>query len=235
MESIGNLESNQKKEYVQNKIQGNLNWVNTLTKKVDEGITTRENANKMIANVITAMEVKKELAEDKARRDALTGLYNKGAFNSEYQKAIESGTSFALIMIDIDHFGKVNKAFGHDTGDNVLVQTALNFSSNLRQLRERDKNDFIARWGGEEFAIILMDVFREEDLELVSEKLRKAVCERPFSVKVGEEIIDIPITISIGAGIYKNGDKDLFFHKVDKDALLLAKETGRNKTVITSK
>jgi diguanylate cyclase (GGDEF)-like protein len=231
--SISGLEIREKKEYIQNKIQGNLNWVKTLTKKVDEGIITRENADAMIANAMTGREIRKEIAEDKSRRDPLTGLYNKGAFREEFENLISENAQFALLIIDIDNFKKINEELGYLAGDNVLVQTALNLSANLRQLRENDnENDFICKWGGEEFAVLLKNVSKKENLEKIAEKLRVATCERAFSVKIGNIDQDVPVTVSIGGGIYNGEDKNVFFDKVDKIAVKQAKNTGKNKTVI---
>ena len=232
---IREMASEERKEYIDAKVQKNADWITTLTKKVNEGIITGENANKMIARAMTAREIKTELAEDKAKRDPLTELYNKRVFKDEYDKLIKKGSPFALLIIDIDDFKKINenKNLGYLVGDSVLVQTALNLSTNLRQLRGNDKeNDFICRWGGEEFAVLLKDVTEKENLQKISEKLRKVTCERPFSVNTTNGIQDVPITVSIGGGIYRGEDKGVFFDKVDKLGVKEAKNTGKNKVVV---
>lgn len=231
--SVKGMGSEQRKEYIKGKTQGNLDWVTTLTRKVDEGIITREKANLMIARAMTAREIITEFAKDKAKKDPLTDLYNKGAFVEEYERSISRGERFALLIIDIDNFKSINEKMGYLAGDSILFQTALNLSTHLRQLRENEsENDFIARWGGEEFAVLLKNVSRKEDLETAAEKLRKVTCERAFSVVINGAIQDVPITVSIGGKIHNGEGKDAFFESVDKGALKQAKNTGKNRIVI---
>jgi diguanylate cyclase (GGDEF)-like protein len=227
------LEFSEKKEYVQKKIRGNLDWISTLSKKVEEGIISKEQGDMMIARAMAVKDVRKERAEDEAKRDALTGLYNKGTFNKEYEKLVEEKSLFALLILDIDNFKNINDSYGYLAGDDVLSQTALNLTTNLRQLRGDDnENDFIARWGGDEFAILLKDIHEDSELEIVANKLVKIMSERAFLIKITGEAQDVPVGISIGAGVYKGGDKNIFFELVDKQAIKQAKQTGKNKAVI---
>jgi len=102
---------------------------------------------------ITAIQNEKKLLERMAYRDPLTNIYNRQMFNKMLRREKENmkrhHDSLSLIMFDIDHFKKVNDTYGHDIGDKVLVTLTKLITKNLRQ------NDLFARWGGEEFMILL--------------------------------------------------------------------------------
>lgn len=220
---------------IDQKIKANGEWLKTLEEKVDQSIMSKDEKNELIARSMVARELLTERANEKSKKDPMTGLLNKGAYKEEYDKLIDNGSPFGLLIIDIDHFKKVNDTYGHAIGDRVLIQTGQNLTTNLRQIRlEESQNDKVFRYGGEEMAVLLPGIFNEEDLEKVAEKIRTSVSESPYSVGKNGENIHIPITVSIGGGIYRQGDSD-FFEKVDKEGLYKAKETGRNRTVIINK
>jgi len=228
---VKDLKPPERKEYIKIKIQGYSDWITTLRNKVNVGILSDENANIMIARAMTARDIKKELAEDKAKKDQLTGLYNKETFNKEYERLIKNGDKFALLILDLDNFKNINTNLGYSAGDSLIVQTALNISTNLRQLRESEtENDFICRWGGDEFAVLLKNISEKKYLENVAEKLRKITSEGTSSIKTEKGIRNVPVTLSIGGGIYNNEGKETFFNKVN-DGIKQAKTT-KNKVVI---
>jgi diguanylate cyclase (GGDEF)-like protein len=136
----------------------------------------------------------------------------------EIAQAEQIGSSFTLLLLDIDHFKKVNDSFGHSSGDAVLKQTAQLMRENLRT------QDLLGRWGGEEFLILLS----RTDLQgarIFSEKVRLAV-EKNTMICEGH---DINITISIGGALYhpdSNMDRNL--EMADK-ALYRSKDNGRNR------
>jgi len=102
---------------------------------------------------VTPIHKEKELLEKMAYVDHLTQIYNRQMFDQLYQKELENkkryGDNLSLIMLDIDHFKEVNDTYGHDIGDKVLINLTQLISKNLRT------NDIFARWGGEEFLILL--------------------------------------------------------------------------------
>ena len=153
--------------------------------------------------------------------DTLTGVFNRNQLNhvlkDEINRNKQNNNSFGLLILDIDHFKKVNDTLGHDSGDKVLKQTAQLLSKLTYE------NDSLIRWGGEEFIIVVLDV-DERDLIQFCEKVRK---------QVENENYDIPenITISIGATIFQKQDtQDKLISRADK-ALYKAKEKGRNRSV----
>jgi len=208
--------------------EGYHDWLHTLREMVVRGLITEMEMYNRIARAMVASDLLKERASKKARTDPLTGLYNRGAFKEYYDSYVKSGKAFGLLIIDIDHFKGVNDTYGHQVGDAILIQMGMEIRSNTRQLRQgEEQDDIVARYGGEEIAVLLGNMEDETDLEKTAEKIRISVGSHPFSVKGTE----IDVTISIGGGIFRNGDREAFFESVD-GALYEAKGQGRNRTVM---
>jgi len=104
--------------------------------------------------------------QDKLRTDPLTQVANRHFFDFQIAKRLEEAkvfsNSFGILMIDIDHFKKVNDTYGHLVGDEILKIVAQSLSSNV------SKTDLVSRWGGEEF-IVIADVANQEDLFQIAE------------------------------------------------------------------
>ena len=157
--------------------------------------------------------------------DGLTGVFNRRYFEIRVQEEIERAKRYtgamSLIMIDIDHFKRLNDEFGHLMGDDVLRQISTIFSQNLRKV------DVACRYGGEEFAIIVPET-TGEDAYYVAEKLRKAIQGAVFPG------LPRPVTISAGVASYPaNGEGRDELIKAADEALYQAKQSGRN-TVVAS-
>ncbi|GEM_PF-1344518 len=157
-----------------------------------------------------------------ATTDPLTGIANRREFNTQLEKEIERSkryaTSFSLVMYDIDYFKRVNDTFGHDAGDTVLQTLTTLVKSNIRTV------DIVARWGGEEFMILMPQSDGSTAAE-AAEKLRQKIVEHPFE-PVGN------LTVSFGVAPFKPQDNsDTLVKRVD-DALYQAKEHGRNRVEI---
>lgn len=165
----------------------------------------------------------KKLLEELYIRDTLTGLYNRAFFektiSSLNANQRKSDTSFALVIADIDHFKSINDTYGHQAGDEALKSVASTLNLLLRS------DDIIARWGGEEFVIMLKNIPKEDAIK-ITEKLRSAIEKK-------EILKDRPVTCSFGIAIYKQGDniKDVF--KKADEALYEAKKNGRNRVSFT--
>jgi len=178
-------------------------------------------------NIIIFDEITKELEhikvlQDKASRDSLTKLFNRGKFDDvltqEISLANTAQTPLSVIFLDIDHFKAVNDTYGHNIGDSVLVELA-------KVLTETTRNgDFIARWGGEEFIITLQSttILRAS---VIAEKIRENVEQYNFLIGGNQ-------TISLGVSEYIfNESKESLLKRVD-NALYEAKDKGRNRVVI---
>lgn len=154
----------------------------------------------------------------RASHDALTGLWNRQrlefALDDEFDRSERYGGEFSLVMVDIDHFKSVNDTHGHEVGDRVLQELAKRLRASLRRA------DRAARWGGEEFMVLLPHTSTQAAFEL-AERLRAHVAETPFD-PVGR------ITISAGvAGFVAGEERTLLLKRVDR-ALYMAKDAGRN-------
>ena len=176
------------------------------------------------APVLEAKRLMESLRES-TLRDAMTGLYNRH-FIEAYMETLVSAvkrrkTHLGILMLDVDHFKKVNDTYGHDAGDKVLVAVANVLKEALRT------SDLIIRYGGEEFIALLQDTDRAGAM-IVAEKVRRAV--ESFKITLGATVLTK--TVSIGVADFPE-DADEFWEAVkDADiALYAAKERGRNRVV----
>ncbi len=157
-----------------------------------------------------------------ATQDELTGLPNKRKFNEELSKAIIRANRYnqpmSMILTDLDNFKRINDKNGHNEGDIVLMRIAKLLQENVR------KSDFLCRWGGEEFIILLPNTNLDSAL-LLAEKLRLAISSRIFFCDEN----NYTITASFGVTQLDNSKEDSssFFKRVDSK-LYEAKDAGRN-------
>jgi diguanylate cyclase (GGDEF)-like protein/PAS domain S-box-containing protein len=157
-----------------------------------------------------------------AETDRLTQIYNRTKFDEELKKQIAwaslTNHNFALIMLDLDHFKRVNDNFGHDTGDEVLKRTVALLHKRIR------KSDILARWGGEEFMIIAPQI-GAKDLNTMLESLRESIEEIEHE-KVGT------VTASFGATLLNPTDNIQSLLKRADTALYRSKNNGRNRCTV---
>lgn len=170
---------------------------------------------------ITDIKRESQLHEFNASHDSLTGLYNRlyiGRFlDHETLKNRQLNTDLSVILLDIDHFKHVNDTYGHAVGDDVLKGISRVLES---QVRSSDK---VARWGGEEFLIVLAGTAIDE-ATVLAEKLRVQIENHDF--------LEVPeITCSFGVAFIQPGDSIEQLVKRADDALYLAKEQGRNRVI----
>lgn len=166
---------------------------------------------------ITNIAKKHSLLEERAHFDQLTHLYNRHKFNELISPIdLQYNRKYSLLMIDIDHFKKINDSLGHDVGDKTLKELAFLLKALVR------KTDILARWGGEEFILLLRDSNYEDGL-IFAERIRQAISNHIFSIQ--------NITISIGVSHSSLGNNiDAVRYQADQ-ALYLAKDEGRNQSV----
>jgi len=171
-----------------------------------------------LSEINQILENKNKEYEIMASTDSLTGLYNRHKFSelylSSYRFMIQRDNDMSIILLDIDFFKKVNDNFGHNTGDNVLIQIAHALLKTLRNI------DVICRWGGEEF-VILLPTASLEQAEILAEKLRVYIQNLEIDT-IGS------VTASFGVSLVVKGDSmNDAIGRADK-ALYLAKKSGRN-------
>jgi diguanylate cyclase len=210
--------------------------------KVDGSM--REVQQTLLTEVASVLEANKQLEDDlnyarlrmeeqaqeldrtrrEARTDPLSGVANRKGFDEKLQMMLgawkRQGKRFVLVMADVDHFKWVNDTHGHQAGDQVVSQVGQFLRECLRE------DDFVARFGGDEFAILFANV----DVDVgatVAERLRANVARQNFGLRVGEE--QAAVTFSIGvAGPWEGSTPEALVEHADQ-ALYRAKETGRNK------
>ena len=172
-------------------------------------------------------ELRNEL--DQARKqlevDSLTRLYNRKAFDQQISRisdlSVFAGKPTTLMMLDIDHFKKINDSYGHPGGDEVLRTIGTLFIDSFPR-----KSDFVARYGGEEFAIIL-----QEDGADVAQTLAAKLVAKIRDAQFVFETKTIPVTISVGVAELQIGESPESWVKRADEALYKAKKEGRDRVV----
>jgi diguanylate cyclase (GGDEF)-like protein len=190
-----------------------------LQRHVQELRRMNEELEQTVADRTQELVEKNRELEQLAVTDRLTKLYNRlfldRVLEREFAAAGRNGRSFALILLDIDRFKRVNDTYGHHVGDEVLITLAQ-----ILQVRVR-ASDVVGRWGGEEFLIICPDT----DLaggQQVAENLRQRIEEQRFPHVER-------CTASFGVAVYTPGDTIAAVEARADKALYAAKEHGRNR------
>ncbi len=159
-------------------------------------------------------------------RDALTRLFNRRFLPAVVSREIgvsqKRGTGFALLLLDLDHFKRVNDEFGHEGGDLVLQQAATLLMSCVRN------GDFAFRYGGEELLVMLVEVNSESAMR-VAEQIRSKFESSTFAISQGR---NVSVTASIGVALYNGHPDPQYLIKRADAAMYEAKQGGRNRTVL---
>ncbi|HFU77799.1 MAG TPA: GGDEF domain-containing protein [Epsilonproteobacteria bacterium] len=195
-----------------------IDSLNDAFKGIQEQLDSEvERANETITSLIERV---KHL-EVKSNLDPLTKIYNRRAMEHYFETVLEPGRplqNFAIMMIDIDDFKKINDTHGHQAGDKVLIFLARLLK---RTLREGDK---VFRYGGEEFLVTLNRI-NPEVCHKISDRILSLVRENTLLYKD----VQLSITLSIGATMYDDGDtKEALIDRADK-ALYRAKHNGKDR------
>ena len=177
--------------------------------------------------------VKMQELEEKSQRDALTGAHNRGYFDDalhrEFDLSSKQNLPLTVALIDIDHFKKVNDAYGHPVGDSMLIAVVRAIFSQIRQ------DDILSRYGGEEFAVILPGTTLLSSAKLLV-RLKDSIAAINHELEDGR-IINITASI----GVVANMDGNVRFDHQDDliraadQALYAAKHAGRNQIVVWNK
>ena len=159
--------------------------------------------------------------------DQLTGLHNRrymgGQLEALVARAVRDGQPVAALLLDIDHFKKINDSFGHDAGDEVLREFAVRLASNVRAV------DLPCRYGGEEFVIVMPETSLA-DAERIAERIRLHVSGSPFRVTRGRHTLSVTISIGVAATLGQGDSPEALLKRAD-EALYEAKATGRNRVI----
>lgn len=185
---------------------------------------------------IAELESKIHSLENELIHDKLTSAKTRGYFEEKSKEYLDFAgkvregkrrewagfRDISFLFFDIDYFKKINDTYGHDIGDKVLKEFASVVKNSLRV------GDLFARWGGEEFVVILLGS-HEKDSKVKAEEIRKKVENMVF-----ENPKELKITVSVGVAEFNDGITFENLIKNADDALYKAKETGRNKVVLYS-
>jgi len=161
--------------------------------------------------------------EVKAATDGLTGLNNRSSFvdilEAEHKRFLRTGMRYAIVLMDVDHFKKVNDTYGHQAGDEVLKEIAVLMRENFRE------TDCLGRYGGEEFAAVLLDA-DVRGARRLAERMRNSLEAKRVDTSAGA----LRITMSLGFALAEHGlEPEEVIRRAD-EALYQAKEGGRNRT-----
>ncbi len=185
---------------------------------------TKEEIACRINNSLDSLEYIAKI-KDMAHNDFLTGLSNRHSFfeemNQYYKMAKEKSESFAVAMVDVDNFKNINDSLGHDVGDMVLVELAKVLKNNLKG------SDIVARFGGEEFCIVLKNIEQKKALEYFI-KLKGSIAAMAIRTK---ETKAFNVTVSIGVAFNDASSLDEILKQADM-ALYQAKKNGKNRVEV---
>ena len=200
-----------------------LREIRILNRLLTQATEQLEEKNDKLKKTVAELERLNFVREIEAKTDFLTGLFNRRHMELVMKASIaetsRSGKAFSIMLVDLDHFKTVNDRFGHNIGDQVLIHFARFLSESTRPI------DWISRFGGEEFLILLPDTETEEAVRL-AEGLRLKIEQHPIDCGP----VHLSVTISIGVTAWKAGDTfESLYQRVD-DALYEAKKE-RNTVV----
>ncbi|MBO9712422.1 GGDEF domain-containing protein [Sphingomonas sp.] len=206
-----------------NDVGGSIDEVARITGTMLERVRSAETRLEAATREASELRKKLEEARDNARRDPLTDLPNRRAFEEAYAAQAASGEKICVAMCDVDHFKSVNDRFGHAVGDRVLkaIADALTHSCG---------HHLVARYGGEEFAVLFSGI----DLEIARATLdgaRASVAAKRYRLRESDEPLGA-VTFSAGLTLVVRGDSyQSSFQRADQ-LLYVAKEGGRNRVHI---
>ena len=177
--------------------------------------------------IVSALRSREAQIRELSRRDALTGVWNRGYLSEltarELSLAARNGLPLSLIVADLDHFKRINDEHGHAAGDQALISAARTLGECIREV------DHLGRYGGEEFVILLPNCDADA-AATIAERCRQALAARPLVTASGM----VPVTASFGvASEVGRIDEDALFRHADQ-ALYRAKENGRNRVETAS-
>ncbi|HTX91003.1 MAG TPA: diguanylate cyclase [Anaerolineales bacterium] len=174
---------------------------------------------------VMSMRRRMDRLEKATLLDPLTGIGNRRYMELQLNKVLadysENGNPCGLLFIDIDYFKSVNDAFGHEIGDSVLRMVAQTLKTNIRS------DDILARWGGEEFIVLLQEMDKESVLK-TAEKLRILVAQSRLRLDETE----LSATVSIGCTLIRTEDAtNAAVERADRN-MYQSKKTGRNRVTL---
>lgn len=204
-------EALQKSGTVESKVQVAAEELSVVNQALEDEVRERQ----MLEHQLAAVKEQEEAARHAAFHDPLTGLPNRVLFNDRLEhglaQAKRHGWNMAVLFVDLDDFKSINDSYGHDVGDRVLKIISQRLKENTRA------DDTVSRHGGDEFLYLLMEIKDQRDVNVIVEKILRAI-EEPCDVTVRELVISPLLTASIGIAMFpKDGDTaDVLIKSADK-------------------
>jgi diguanylate cyclase (GGDEF)-like protein len=203
--------------------------VNELNRIVSEKQQREQVQLAQLSEQVNILQRKLEAAKAEASIDGLTGIANRRNFDFTIQRWViaheKSEEPFTVAIFDIDHFKQINDGYGHQIGDHVLISAALELGRNIRS------NDFLARYGGDEF-VILSDGMKISESEKRFAHFLQAIQAKPFEYKnIEGEASLVSVTASCGVAEYALGESPKDLIRRADEAMYDAKREGRNRVV----
>ena len=193
------------------------------------GHTFQEMADRIAAHTNTLEQQVSERTQVLARQaeaDFLTGLLNRRGIGErirvEKNRLAREGGKLGMLLLDVDHFKAINDNYGHELGDRALVHAANAIRSVMRSY------DLCARWGGEEFLVLVPRIASRDALAIIAEKLRAEIKSKPVAGQIF-------LTVSIGGYFASPSENTDAILKAADDALYKAKQAGRDQSIVTAK
>jgi diguanylate cyclase len=203
--------------------------VESLRETVQAKQTEEKVRIESLSSQVEVLRVELQTAKEESLQDGLTGIYNRRAFDRHIQNLVDQnrlrGSGFAVLILDIDDFKRINDTYGHPVGDRVILALA----NACRQMIRSD--DFLARYGGEEFVILLPGASRRNAAKK-ARQLCKAVSQTRYTLDDDNDQLTLSITISIGVAEFgPRDDAETIMTRADK-ALYQAKAAGKNGVAV---
>ena len=193
----------------------------------EEDVNTALEFANQVAVVLENVRVFQE-AQTQALTDPLTGISNRRGLmeqgEMEFTRSQVSNRPFSAIMLDLDHFKRVNDTYGHAAGDVVLCEFAKRCKACIREI------DFAGRYGGEEIVILLPDTNIKASM-MVAERLRNAIASVPVRLEDGKEI-NISASLGMACKDENTTTLDMLIARADQ-AMYIAKHNGRNRVAVS--
>ncbi len=219
-QSVYDIKAGEEYHSIQKQLLGHIADVIESNKRMEDDL------------VVTKYRLEKQAQElDRTRREArtdtLSGVANRKAFDEALQFSIanlkRNGKPFALLLMDVDHFKRINDAHGHQAGDHVVMRLGEAFRTHVRP------TDFVGRYGGDEFAILLSHVVPDKAGEF-ADRIRVSIQQTNFDFGSGGA--KLAVTLSVGLACADSEDTaSTVFERADQ-ALYKAKKSGRNQLTI---
>lgn len=224
---LGNLAVQISEVHDYNEIKNIVDQMIVETKELVHSGKRLQTRMKVSAEDLKQLQQELDKSQQEAQTDSLTSLINRRGLEKKLEleriRAKQNDSPFSVIMVDIDHFKRVNDTFGHLVGDSLLKSVAYLLKGHLR------RNDIAARYGGEEFLILLSET-GIDGAKAVGQKIRKALSTKEWKLKgTGERMGKI--TVSMGIARYELNEPEENLIKRADDALYMAKDKGRNQIV----